>query len=356
MSTNDHITTARIEADEHVPLIRITRDFKATPAQLFRAHTDPGLYAAWVGPHSVQTRIDYWDARSGGSWRFLNLRDGEEFAFRGCFHEVRPDRIVQTFTWEGMPDAVSLETMTFEDLGDGRTRLHAQSLVDSFEGRDAWLQSGMDVGVNEGYAKLDDLIASDAAALSPLPQRAPAKKYRAIAAEFDRRVRAVSDWDVPTPVKEWTARDIVDHLATWLPAVLSSAVQLEPGPPASEDPVGAWENLDRQVQAILDDPASMEIIHTNPNTGENPLPVIIDRIFTGDVFLHTWDLARATGQPDRLDPDMVHDAYEGMRAAEEFLRPTGQFGEQQPVPDDAPEQDSLFAFLGRDPRWSPPAS
>jgi uncharacterized protein YndB with AHSA1/START domain len=75
------------------------------------------------------------------------------------FHEIRPDRIVQTFTWEGDPDGVSLETLRFEDLGDGWTRLHAQSLVDSFEGRDAWLRSGMETGVNEGYAKLDGSLA-----------------------------------------------------------------------------------------------------------------------------------------------------------------------------------------------------
>lgn len=149
---------AHIEADPVLPLIRITRDFAATPAQLLRAHTDPELYARWVGPHGIETVIDHWDARSGGSWRFVNRHDGQEYGFRGCFHEVSDARIVQTFTFEGMPDDVALETLRFEDLGDGRTRLHAQSLVDSFEGRDAWLRSGMEVGVNDGYAKLDALL------------------------------------------------------------------------------------------------------------------------------------------------------------------------------------------------------
>jgi uncharacterized protein YndB with AHSA1/START domain len=153
---------AAIEAVADVPMIKITRDFAATPEQLLRAHTDPDLFARWVGPDSVSTRIDYWDARDGGSWRFLNEREGEEFGFRGCFHEVAPDRIVQTFAWEGMPEAVALETLRFEDLGDGRTRLHAQSLVESFEARDGWLASGMEVGVNEGYAALDRLIAEGA--------------------------------------------------------------------------------------------------------------------------------------------------------------------------------------------------
>ena len=69
----------------------------------------------------------------------------------------------QTITWEGMPEGVALETLTVTDLGDGWTRLHSTSLTDSFEGRDAWLASGMEVGVNDGYAKLDGLLADGAA-------------------------------------------------------------------------------------------------------------------------------------------------------------------------------------------------
>lgn len=153
------ITGTVVEADKNVPVIHITRDFAATPAQLLRAHTDPEIFARWVGPNGMSTRIVEWDARSGGAWRYVMERDGEEYGFRGCFHEVGRQRIVQTFTFEGMPDAVALETLTFEDLGDGRTRLHAQSLTDSFEGRDAWLASGMESGVDEGYAKLDAVLA-----------------------------------------------------------------------------------------------------------------------------------------------------------------------------------------------------
>jgi uncharacterized protein YndB with AHSA1/START domain len=151
--------TARIEADPTVPLIRITRDFAATPDRVLRAHIDPDLYAAWVGPNDLSTRIDHWDARSGGSFAFTNIREGEEFSFHGCFHEISPTRIVQTFTYDGWPDGVSLETLTLTDLGDGRTRLVATSLVDSFESRDQWLASGMEGGVNDGYAKLDALLA-----------------------------------------------------------------------------------------------------------------------------------------------------------------------------------------------------
>jgi uncharacterized protein YndB with AHSA1/START domain len=149
-----------IEADKNVPLVRITRDFASTPAQLFRAHTERELFAQWAGPDGMDNRIDYWDARTGGSWRYVARRDGQEFAFHGSFHEISPERLVQTFTYEGVPDGVALETLWFEDLGGGRTRLHAQSLVDSFEARDAFLGSGMEVGIEQGYAKLDELLAS----------------------------------------------------------------------------------------------------------------------------------------------------------------------------------------------------
>ena len=152
-------TDTTIEADPRLPIIRMTRDFAATPEQLFRAHTNPVLFAQWVGPNALDTRIELWDARTGGSWRFVQVEEGVEYAFRGCFHEVRPDRIVQTFTFDGEPDGVALETLWFHDLGDGRTRLRTQSLVDSFEARDAWLASGMEVGVNQGYAKLDRMLA-----------------------------------------------------------------------------------------------------------------------------------------------------------------------------------------------------
>ena len=122
MTSNDTTTTARIEADPTVPIIRMSREFAATPEQLFRAHTDRELFARWVGPDGMDITIDEWDARSGGSWRYHAGEDGE-YAFHGSFHEVRPDRLVQTFTYDGEPDGVALETLTFTDLGNGRTRL-----------------------------------------------------------------------------------------------------------------------------------------------------------------------------------------------------------------------------------------
>jgi uncharacterized protein YndB with AHSA1/START domain len=151
-------TQTAIEADQKLPIIRISREFAATAGQLFRAHTDPALFARWVGPDTAETRIEHWDARTGGSWRYSTKLGGTEYAFHGCFHEVRQDRIVQTFTFDGEPDGVALETLWFEDLGGGRSRLRSQVLVDSFEGRDGALASGMDAGLNDGYAKLQRMI------------------------------------------------------------------------------------------------------------------------------------------------------------------------------------------------------
>ncbi len=157
-TTQRHET--EITADPEVPAVHIVREFDAPPAKVFRAHTDQELYEQWVGPNEVTTRIDRWDCQTGGAYRYVCVHDGVEYGFYGSFHEVRPsERIVQTFTFEDEPAGVCLERLVFEDLGDGRTRLVTSSVFDSFEARDAMLASGMDTGVNEGFAKLDELLA-----------------------------------------------------------------------------------------------------------------------------------------------------------------------------------------------------
>lgn len=158
MTTTHTPRPVTIEADPNLPIIRITREFDASPAQLMKAHTDPVLFARWIGPNGMETEILQWNPHTGGNWRYVARRDGEEYYFRGCFHEVGEESIVQTFTFEGMPEGVALEKLSFEDLGSGRTRLSAQSLVDSFEDRDQWLASGMETGVTEGYTRLDSLL------------------------------------------------------------------------------------------------------------------------------------------------------------------------------------------------------
>jgi uncharacterized protein YndB with AHSA1/START domain len=165
MSTpsTQHRNETQIVVDPDLPTIEIIREFDAPPERVFRAYVEPDLVVQWLGPRGLEMRIDEYDARTGGTYRYVHRdTDGNEYAFRGVFHEVRPvDRMVQTFTFEEYPDGVSLETATFEDLG-GRTRVTTKSLVDTLEGRDAMVASGMEVGVREGYERLDELLARTA--------------------------------------------------------------------------------------------------------------------------------------------------------------------------------------------------
>jgi uncharacterized protein YndB with AHSA1/START domain len=158
--TSTSTRETQIVADPEVPLVRITREFDAPPEKVFRAHVDPDLVVQWLGPRGLEMSIDHYDCRTGGSYRYVHRRGDEEYGFHGSFHEVRPnERIVQTFTFEGMPDGVALEKLVLEDLGDGRTRLTSTSLVDSFADRDAFVASGMEVGVREGYERRDEVLA-----------------------------------------------------------------------------------------------------------------------------------------------------------------------------------------------------
>lgn len=183
----------------------------------------------------------------------------------------------------------------------------------------------------------------------------PAEQHRSDAAAFTTRVRGVRDdqWDGPTPVPEWRVRDVVGHLVEWLPAFLASAsdVRLEPGPSAADDPVAAWEHHAAAVQAVLDDPASAALVLSDPRFGGMGVPDAIDNLYSSDVFMHTWDLARATGQDDTLDADRCEAMLAGMAAMEDALRASGQYGSPVAVPDDAPVQDRLMGFIGRDPAW-----
>jgi uncharacterized protein YndB with AHSA1/START domain len=150
----------QITSADDVPLVRIVREFDAQRERVFRAHIDPDLVVQWLGPRDLEMTIDQWDCRTGGAYRYIHRRGDEEYAFRGCFHEVREnDLIIQTFTFEGMPDGVALEKLVLEDLPGGRCRLTATSLVDSFADRDAFVASGMEDGVRQGYERLDALVA-----------------------------------------------------------------------------------------------------------------------------------------------------------------------------------------------------
>ena len=141
--------------------IRVERVFDAPRDRVYAAYTDPELIPQWWGRRNSTTVVDRMDVRTGGDWRFVSqASDGSEVAFRGTYREVTPpERIVQTFEWEGMPGYVSVETATFEDLGD-RTKVTTTSIFHTAEERDGMLSSGMEHGMNETYARLDELLAS----------------------------------------------------------------------------------------------------------------------------------------------------------------------------------------------------
>jgi uncharacterized protein (TIGR03086 family) len=119
--------------------------------------------------------------------------------------------------------------------------------------------------------------------------------------------------------------------------------------------VGAWQAHHDAVQDLLDDPATADRVLTNPHLGEVPLPQAIDRFYTADVFMHTWDLARASGQDDRLDPEFCAVLLGGMEPIEELMRNSGQYGPRVEVPADADAQTRMLGFIGRNPDWKPPA-
>ena len=183
----------------------------------------------------------------------------------------------------------------------------------------------------------------------------PAARHRAIAGRFSQAVQGATDWDAPAPVPDWAARDVVRHLVQWLPAFLEggSDVRLPAVPSVDADPAGAWQAHANAVQELLDDPATPGREFTNPHTGTMPLDVAVDRFYTTDVFMHTWDLARATGQDDTLDQELSAQLLEGMQPIDELLRTSGQYGPRVPVPDDAPAHERLMGFVGRNPAWRP---
>jgi uncharacterized protein YndB with AHSA1/START domain/dihydrofolate reductase len=147
-----------ITAQPGSPLLEIVREFDARPAQVFRAYTDPELVVRWLGPREIEMRLIEYDARPGGTYRYVHRdTNGNDHYFHGVFHTVTPGRrIIQTFEYEGTPDVVSLDSVTFEDLG-GRTRLRGRTAFPSVEARDAMIASGMERGIRDSMDRLDEL-------------------------------------------------------------------------------------------------------------------------------------------------------------------------------------------------------
>jgi uncharacterized protein YndB with AHSA1/START domain len=140
----------------------VTREFDAPRELVFRAYTEPQIYAQWLGPRGLTTTFETFEPVSGGRWRFIQRdKDGNEFAFHGVTHEVKAlERIIGTFEFEGLPESghVLLETTKFEALPGGRTRVTSQSVFQSVEDRDGMVSAGMERGVVEGYERLDEIL------------------------------------------------------------------------------------------------------------------------------------------------------------------------------------------------------
>ena len=180
----------------------------------------------------------------------------------------------------------------------------------------------------------------------------PAGRHAVVAGEFGRLVAQTPDWSAPSPVDGWTARDVVEHLVDWFPGFLAAGgITLPAGPPVAQDPQAAWQHQADVVQALVEERGEESFTH--PYAGTHRLADAVDRFYTADVFMHSWDLARAGGQDPGLDEDQAATMLAGMQPIEAMLRDSGQYGPAVPVPDDAPAVDRLMGFVGRDPAWRP---
>jgi uncharacterized protein (TIGR03086 family) len=324
--------------------ILITRRFEAPASLVWRALTEPRLLLRWWGPSWCPLVTCEVDLRVGGAWRYLARNaDGEEFGWHGEYREIEPGhRIVTTEVFEGFPDAGSLNTMTLDEA-DGVTTLRTLVVHTCREHRDGHLQSGMENGMQDTFDRLDGLLAAYDTA---------AERFRRAADRFTECVDGVGSdqWDLAAPCDGWVARDIVAHLVEWVPAFLGRAdLVVDPGPPVVADPAGAWNHLADAIQGFLDDPviAAREFDAGPP--GRLTVATALDMVVTGDLVIHTWDLARATGQDESLDPAVVSEMLAGMLPYDEALRSSGHYGPAVQVPDDADEQTRLIAFTGRTP-------
>ncbi|WP_022908755.1 hypothetical protein [Aestuariimicrobium kwangyangense] len=180
-----------------------------------------------------------------------------------------------------------------------------------------------------------------------------ADTHRRYAAHFTHLVENTSDWNLQSPVADWRARDVVEHLTSWLPGMMRS-LGVELADVTDRNPVRAWADLTAQVQVLLDDPERAGQLVQDFSGGQSTVEDLLAKYYLPDVFMHTWDLARATGQDATLDPDTTQNLVEAMTGAADMLRASGQYGDPVVLDDSHPMQDRLIALIGRDPHWTAP--
>lgn len=184
---------------------------------------------------------------------------------------------------------------------------------------------------------------------------ATADRFRTAAEGLTERIEAVplDRWDAPSPCEGWVARDVVGHVCEAISGFLGRfEVAVPQVPPVADDPLGAWVTVRDAAIAALEDPATLARTIDTP-MGTMSLEDMVGRFGIGDLLVHTWDLARATGLDEQLDPDEVRRLYDTMAPNDELMRQGTAFGPKVSVADDADEQTRLIAFTGRDPNWQP---
>jgi uncharacterized protein (TIGR03086 family) len=323
--------------------IVLTRVFDAPRHLVFDAFTKPELLKRWFGPRGWSLAVCDVDLRVGGAWRFvLRGPDGQEMGMRGVYRELTPpDGSVHTESFDDYPGESLVTTVLTER--DGKTTLTATVRYDSREVRDAVVASGMEHGAAESYDKLAELLTT-----SPVADR-----YRRVSGRFTEVAAAVPDdaWARPSPCAGWDARAVVRHNVEMSAFILSLIDRALPAdaPSVDADPLGAWQAARASVQAALDDPAVAAQVHKpHVHLGQGPWINAVNMVLSSDLVIHTWDLARAVGRAERLDPDEVRGFWTGLAHFDEaVLRQPEVFGPALEPPADADEQTKLLAFLGR---------
>lgn len=341
MATRHGSATVTLPSDTE---ILITRAFEAPMPLVWDTLTQPRHLLRWWGPDWCPMTACTVDFRVGGDWRYIcHNAEGTEFAWHGTYQAIEPGRSVTTTeVFEGFPDAVALSTMSLREA-DGITTVTTLVRYEQKEFRDGHVESGMEGGMQLTMNRLDDLLER---------RDQPAERFRRVAGRFTDVAQGVlpDQWERPAPCEGWTARDVVRHLVEWVPAVIGrSGVALQPGPSVDTDPAGAWVALATALQSALDDPAVASTEFDVGPPGRMSVERAIGMIVLGDVLVHTWDLARATGQAEDVDVVIAAEMLEGMQAIDEMLRQSGHYGPKVPVPDDADVVTRLVAFTGRTP-------
>jgi uncharacterized protein (TIGR03086 family) len=325
--------------------ILITRHFEAPRDIVWRALTEPAHLLRWWGPTWCPLVTCDVDFRVGGSWRYgSRMEDGTELGWHGVYRDIEHGRrVVTTEVFEGFPDAESVNTMTLDEV-NGVTVLTTLVAHSSQANRDGHLQSGMEGGMQVTFDRLDDLL--------PVLD-STSERFRRISGAFTRVADGVGpdQWDLPAPCDGWVARDVVGHLVGWVPGFLEgSGVPLRSlDADVAADPAGAWRSLADALQAALDDPTVAGVEHDFGPPGRMSVESAIGMIVLGDVLIHTWDLARATGQDETLDPTLVAEMWVGMQPMDEMLRASGHYGPRVDVAESADVQTRLIGFTGRTP-------